>query len=71
LFAFGIHHEKIARYRIVTHQEAASDGPIVNMSNGNICGIKHLCTGQANHRVPSFFRAGLKLNAIVLTAKSE
>ena len=41
------------------------------MSNGNICGIKQLCTSQANHRVPSFFRAGLKLNAIVITTKNE
>jgi len=63
--------EILARNSIIAHQEATPDGPIVNMGNGNICRIKHLCTSHANHRVPSVFRAGLKLNAIVITAKSE
>jgi len=46
----------IARDSIIAHQEAASDDPIVNMSNGNVYRIKHLCTSQANHHVPSFFQ---------------
>jgi len=63
--------EILSRGSIITHQEATSDAPIVNMSNGNICLIKHLCTSPANHRVPSVFLAGLNLNAVVINPKSE
>ncbi len=58
---------------VIAHQVAASDGPIVNVSNGNICRIKHLGRSQANHNVPSYFwtKQCKKLNAIVTTAKSE
>jgi len=46
----------LARDSIIAHQEAASDGPILDMNNGNVCRVKHLCTSQANHHVPSFLQ---------------